>query len=167
MLLFCFVFCFLVFCFVLFCLFRATPMAYGGSQARVQSEQHLPAYTTATSYLSCARSLTHWTRPGIEPATSWFLVGFVNHCATTGTPYFFFLILFSNCMARGSNYPYMYTFFSPTLCSVATWVSRHGSQCYSAGSPCKISLWFWFAFPWWLEMLNIFLCAFCQSVCLW
>ena len=25
-------------------------------------------------------------RPGIEPATSRFLVGFVNHCATTGTP---------------------------------------------------------------------------------
>ena len=24
--------------------------------------------------------------PGIEPATSWFLVGFVNHCATMGTP---------------------------------------------------------------------------------
>ena len=23
---------------------------------------------------------------GIEPATSWFLVGFVHHCATTGTP---------------------------------------------------------------------------------
>ena len=23
-------------------------------------------------------------RPGIEPATSWFLVGFVNHCTTTG-----------------------------------------------------------------------------------
>ena len=27
--------------------------------------------------------------------------------------------------------------FSPTLCSVAIWVSRHSSQCCSAGSPCK------------------------------
>jgi len=27
--------------------------------------------------------------------------------------------------------------FSPTLSSVATWVSRHSSQCYSAGSPCR------------------------------
>ena len=27
--------------------------------------------------------------------------------------------------------------FSPTLCSVATWVSRQSSQCYSAGPPCK------------------------------
>ena len=25
-------------------------------------------------------------RPATEPTTSWFLVGFVNHCATTGTP---------------------------------------------------------------------------------
>ena len=32
------------------------------------------------------RILTHWARPGIKPATSWFLVGFVNHCATAGTP---------------------------------------------------------------------------------
>ena len=29
-----------------------------------------------------AGSLTHWARPGIEPASSWFLVGFVNHWAT-------------------------------------------------------------------------------------
>ena len=40
-------------------------------------------YTTAHGH---ARSLTHWARPGIEPATSWFLVGFVNHWATTGIP---------------------------------------------------------------------------------
>ena len=33
-----------------------------------------------------ARSLIHWARAGIEPATSWFLVGFVNNCSTTGTP---------------------------------------------------------------------------------
>ena len=33
-----------------------------------------------------ARSWTHWVRPGIEPTTSWFLVGFINHSATTGTP---------------------------------------------------------------------------------
>ena len=40
-------------------------------------------YTTAHSN---ARSLTHWTRPRIEPSTSWFLVRFINHCAMTGTP---------------------------------------------------------------------------------
>ena len=40
-------------------------------------------YTTAHSN---AQSLIHWARAGIEPSTSWFLVRFVNHCATTGTP---------------------------------------------------------------------------------
>jgi len=43
-------------------------------------------YTTAHGN---AGSLTHWARPGIELATSWVLVGFVNHCAITGTPFFF------------------------------------------------------------------------------
>ena len=50
----------------------------------------LPAYARATEMpdLSCisnytiahgnARSLTHLARPGIEPATSWFLVGFIS-----------------------------------------------------------------------------------------
>ena len=33
-----------------------------------------------------AGSITHWARSGIEPKTSWFLVRFVNHWATTGTP---------------------------------------------------------------------------------
>ena len=32
-------------------------------------------YTTAHSNTG---SLTHWTRPGIEPATLWFLVGFIS-----------------------------------------------------------------------------------------
>ena len=32
-------------------------------------------------------SLTHWVRPGIKPATSYFLVGLINHWATTGTPW--------------------------------------------------------------------------------
>jgi len=56
----------------------------------VQSELQLPAYTTATptwdptvsvTYTTThgsAGSLTHWVRPGIEPATSWLLVRFVS-----------------------------------------------------------------------------------------
>ena len=35
-------------------------------------------------------SLTHWPRPGIEPASSWILVRFVNHWAMTGTSGFSF-----------------------------------------------------------------------------
>ena len=30
----------------------------------------------------------------------------------------------------------------------------------------EISLWFWFAFPWWLLMLSIFSCTYRSSVCL-
>ena len=71
-------FAFSVFCFVLFfvfCLFRAEPTAYGGSQARGL----IGAVATDLHHShSNAKSLTHWLRPGIEPATSWFLVGFVS-----------------------------------------------------------------------------------------
>ena len=77
-------------------------MAYGGSRAR---ELWLPAYTTATATLDLSHvcnlhtpqlmatsdgSLTHWVRPGIKPESSWMLVGFINHWATKGSPFFFF-----------------------------------------------------------------------------
>ena len=61
------------FLFFFFFLFRAAPVAYGGSQSRG------PIGAEATglhhSY-SNAGSLTH--RPRIEPSTSWFLVSFVS-----------------------------------------------------------------------------------------
>ena len=61
-------------------------MAYGGSQARGQAVaadlhhshggsklclQPTPAHTNG-------KSLTHRGRPGIKPATLWFLVGFIS-----------------------------------------------------------------------------------------
>ena len=52
-----------------------TPVAYGDSQARD------PTGATAAGLHhshSNAGSLTHCVRPGIEPTTSWFLVGFVS-----------------------------------------------------------------------------------------
>ena len=87
--------CWISFCFVLFCVwfgwgffvcfFRAAPLTYGGSHARawiraaadhnhsnMGSELHLWPIDGNT------RSLTHWTRPGIEPASSWILVGFLT-----------------------------------------------------------------------------------------
>ena len=67
-------FVFFVFLSVFF-VFRATPTAHGGSQARGQIK------TVAASLLhSCsnARSLTHWARPGIEPVSSWTWVGLVS-----------------------------------------------------------------------------------------
>ena len=59
---------------LLFCLFRATPTTYGSSQARgpigaeAASLQHRHSNTT---------SFFHWVRAGIEPESSWILVGFV------------------------------------------------------------------------------------------
>ena len=57
-------------------------------------------YTTAHGNTG---SLTHWTRPGIEPATSWFLVKFINHWATMGTPGSCFCIhSFGLCLLVGA-----------------------------------------------------------------
>ena len=73
-----------------FFVLRAAPVAYVSSQVGVESELQLPASTPATAvwdpsfvcYLHHssrnARSLTHGMRPGIEPASSWILVGFVT-----------------------------------------------------------------------------------------
>ena len=64
----------------------------------VELELHLPvmpepqqlriwaASATFTTAHGNAGFLTHWVRPGIKPATSWFLVRFVNHWAMMGTP---------------------------------------------------------------------------------
>ena len=84
----------------------------------VKSELQPPAYarTTETWDLShiCnlhhttahgnARSVTHWARPGIEPMSSWMLVGFINHWATMGTPYFFFYIKIDFYYALDTNF---------------------------------------------------------------
>ena len=83
-------FLFLIYLFIYLVLFRAAPMACGGSQTRgpigaiatgqpqpqqCQIQASSATYTTAHSI---AGSLTHWARPGIEPTTLWFLVGFVT-----------------------------------------------------------------------------------------
>ena len=81
------------FFFFFFCLFRATPAAHGGSQARgligatsqscqsILQPQQLGIWAMSETYTTAhgnARSLTDWARPGIRPTTSWFLVGFVS-----------------------------------------------------------------------------------------
>ena len=72
------------------CLFRAASVAYGGSQARGligasaaslhHSRQRWIWAASATYTAACSNtwSLTHWSRPGIEPEYSWILVGFVT-----------------------------------------------------------------------------------------
>ena len=96
-------FSFFFFFFFGFCLFRATPVAYAASQARVlnwsyslrpmpepQQCQIWAMSATYTTAHSNAGSLTHWVRSGIKPATSWFLMESTTwirfHCATKGTP---------------------------------------------------------------------------------
>ena len=73
-----------------FFLFRATPVAYGCSQARVRIGAASGAYTTATATQdpshacdlhhthSNTGSPTHWVRPGIEPASSQTLCWVLN-----------------------------------------------------------------------------------------
>jgi len=70
-----------------FFLFRATPLAYGSSQARGQigataaGLHHSYSNTGSKPYTAAHHntgSLTHWEKPGIEPESSWFLVGFIS-----------------------------------------------------------------------------------------
>ena len=78
------------FIYFLFAFSKTTPIAHGGSQARgLIGAVAAPIWTASATYTTAqgnSGSLTHWARPGIELATSWFLVGFVNHCTMTGTP---------------------------------------------------------------------------------
>ena len=74
------------------CSHRPTPQP---QQRGIQAAS--ATYTTAHGN---ARSLTHGARPGIEPATSRFVVGFINHYATTGTPVeHFFKCLLAICIS--------------------------------------------------------------------
>ena len=51
-------------------------MAYGGSQARGLTSAVAPMIHTTTH--GNVGSLAHWSRPGIEPASSGMLVRFVS-----------------------------------------------------------------------------------------
>ena len=95
-----------------FFLFGATPVAYGSSQARgqiraaaasqsnPQLQQHWIWVTSATYAIahSNTRSLTHWARPGIQPASSWTLCQALNPLNHNGNAngynfFFFFWLL--------------------------------------------------------------------------
>ena len=141
--------------YIYFCLFRAAPAAYGCSQAwgpigataaslyhshsntrskpsqwptpQPQQCQIWAASATYTTAHSNAGSLTHWVRPGMEPATLWFLVGFVNHWATTGTPENFKLYV------RGSHlWPVSFLVESPSSDQRLT---NYSPQAKSSSSP--------------------------------
>uniref|UniRef100_A0A4X1T5W7 Secreted protein n=1 Tax=Sus scrofa TaxID=9823 RepID=A0A4X1T5W7_PIG len=81
-----------------FCLFRATPVAYGGSQARV--------YTTATAmpdpshvcnlhHSSWRHQILHALSEARDRTCNLIVPSRIRfHCATTGTPCFFFKVGF-------------------------------------------------------------------------
>ena len=60
------------------CHYRLTP----------QPEQHqIQAYLwLMLPLVATPDPLTHWARPGIQPTSSWILVGFLTHWATIGAP---------------------------------------------------------------------------------
>ena len=80
-------------------LFKAAPEAYRCSRLGVKLELQLLVHTTATavpdpSHICILHHsswqcwiLNHWESPGIESASSWILIGFVDHWATKGTPH--------------------------------------------------------------------------------
>ena len=72
-------------------------VAYGSSQGsnhncscqptpQLQQGQIWVAPVTYTTSQGNAGTLTYWARLGIEPSSSWILVGFVTHQATMRTP---------------------------------------------------------------------------------
>ena len=59
-----------------------------------QPQQCCIQATSSTYATACsnARHPTHWTRPGIQPASSWILVRFITRWAVMGTLYHIFCI---------------------------------------------------------------------------
>ena len=76
--------------FFFFCFLGPQLQHMEGSRLGMETELQLPAYATAiacqiqaayvtnTTAHSNARSLTHWARPGIEPASPWMPVIFIS-----------------------------------------------------------------------------------------
>ena len=78
-----------IFYFLVFCLFRATPVAYGSSQARGP----IGAIAASLSHShGNTGSLTHWARSGVELTTSWFLVRFVSTTPWRELPFYSYLL---------------------------------------------------------------------------
>ena len=80
-----------VFIYLFILLFRAAGVAHGRSQARGKNlscscqptpqPQQCQIQVVSSTYTTAhgnTRSLTHWARSGIEPASSWILLGFLT-----------------------------------------------------------------------------------------
>ena len=78
-------------------------------QPTPQPQQHR-IWTMSVFYItvhSNAVSLTHQARSGIEPASSWILVGFISHWAMMGIPYLRFSVfkIMSSADRLTSSFP--------------------------------------------------------------
>ena len=106
--------------------FYSLPAAYVISQARswtgAAAVGLYHSYSNAISepclwpqLLATLDPLTYWVRPGIEPASSWILVGFITHWATTETPFLkkFFYGISTACGSSQSG--------DQTCTTAATW----------------------------------------------
>ena len=75
--LFDFPLCYFFFFFV-FCLFRAALWNMEVPRLGVELELYMTAYTTATAMQDLSYMWELLSKSGLEPASSWILVGFVN-----------------------------------------------------------------------------------------
>ena len=101
----CPLFYFILFYLFIFVFSWTAPAAYGGSQPRGPigaidaglRQSHSNAGSVCDLHHSSQqhRILNPLSEAGIESTTSWFLVGFVNHCTTMGTPVSLFLTDFT------------------------------------------------------------------------
>ena len=85
---------------------------------------------TYTTTLGKARSLTHWARPGIEPTSSWMLVGFVNCWATMGS---LKIPLIRLLVVQTLKY---WTFSRITTYSTKRWHKSYHRHVFSSGEGC-------------------------------
>ena len=84
-----------------FLLCRAAPVAYGRDQIRAAAASLRYSQSNTGSEVVCNLHhsswqrwiLTPWARPGVKPALSHTLVGFVTHWTTMGTPHHFFYMM--------------------------------------------------------------------------
>ena len=88
-------FCYLQLRTIFFFLFRVIPAAYSQARGWIRPAaaglHHSHNNARSGPRLGptpqlMAGSLTHWARPGTKPASSWILVEFLTHWATTETP---------------------------------------------------------------------------------
>ena len=125
-------FCSNILFFVLFCFLELHPWQCGSSQVRgsnqnyscrpIPQPQQLGIQASSVTYTTAhgnARSPTHWARSGIEPASSWILVGFISIVPQQEFPQMSptLVSFFQNCKSYPTTCPtsWLCSVLSPTV----------------------------------------------------